>query len=457
IAPALYSLTTRNPRGTSVEAPSRGAGTVEYLYDLTFEANGAVSHDHHILKKELELINSAQKFILLDMFLFNDAYNKKKESYPNIADRLAAALIAKKREIPDIQIYFITDPYNGFYGSYREKHWDDMEAAGIKTIVTDLDEMRDSNPLYSGFYRLCLKHFNFGGDWRMGNPIDPSTPDITFRALLRLANLKANHRKTLVTDKGAIVASANPHDPSGYNSNVGIFIRNSEIVNDIISSERVVAEFSGASIPPFKYEEQEEDASGMKVRLLTEDKISDGLISNIKMAKMGDAISIGIFYISSLKILSELRGAVGRGVDIRIVADQNVDAFGMKKNGRPNRDLLSKLVRDTGGAVRVRWYITHGEQYHVKMSFFEFKDRDVVILGSGNYTRRNIGGYNMESDIEAVMNKDSSMSRDIKEYFERIWNNRGGLFTADHKSYERDGAASLFLCIFQELTGLCAW
>ena len=456
VLPVAYSMTTVNPRGTSVEGPFRDAGTIEYLYDLTFEKGGAVVHDHHILERELELINSAQKFVLLDMFLFNDAYNKNKESYPNIADRVAAALIAKKEEVPDIKIYFITDPYNGFYGSYREKHWDEMETVGIETIVTDLDEMRDSNPLYSGFYRLFFKHFSFGG-LRLPNNVDPSAPDITFRALFRLANMKANHRKVLVTDKGAIVASANPHDPSGYNSNVGVFIRNSRIVNDIIASERAVAEFSGEELPRFEYEEPEENPSGVRVRLLTEDKIADGIIGNIKRAGNGDAISIGIFYVSFSKILAELRSAAARGVTIRIVADRNIDAFGMKKDGRPNRDLLSKLVRDTDGAISVRWYVTHGEQYHVKMAFFEFKDEDVAVLGSGNFTRRNIGGYNMESDIEAVMKKGSPLSAGIRDYYDRIWNNRDGIFTAGFESYKRNNIGSLFLCLFQESTGLCAW
>ena len=48
-------------------------------------------------------------------------------------------------------IIFITDPLNTGYGSYETKWFTMMEDAGIEVVYTDLDPLRDSTPIYSGF------------------------------------------------------------------------------------------------------------------------------------------------------------------------------------------------------------------------------------------------------------------------------------------------------------------
>lgn len=77
---------------------------------------------------------------------------------------------------------------------------------------------------------------------------------------------------------------------------------------------------------------------------------------------------MGIFYISDVKVLSALSEAAKRGVNIQIIADPNKDAFGLKKNGTPNRMALSRLAKENG-SIKIRWYHTNGEQYHSKLVF----------------------------------------------------------------------------------------
>ncbi|MEG1642016.1 MAG: phospholipase D-like domain-containing protein [Synergistaceae bacterium] len=430
-------------------------GNVRFIRDLTYVKEGKTVHEPHILREEIALINKAEKFILTDMFLFNDTYNKNKDCYPNASDSLMLALIEKKKSNPNIEIVFITDPYNEFYGSYKEKHLKEMENNGIITIVTDLDKMRDSNPLYSGFYRVYLKWLGTGSVKWIPNPMDSTAPNINIRSLLKLLNLKANHRKTLCTDKGAIVSSANPHDPSFYHSNVAVFIE-SDMINDIIESERAVAKFSGIDIPKFEYKAEEKLLSDNKIRLLTDGAIGEGLKENIDKAEKGDTINIGIFYISEFELLSKLGEASHRGANVKIIADPNKDAFGMKKNGRPNREALTKLKTNVPN-VEIKWYNTTGEQYHAKIALFEFEDSNTIILGSGNYTRRNIDAYNMESDVEIRTSKNSEISQNVTAYFDMIWNNKNGIYTVNFDKFKKESKISYLFYIVQEALGLCSW
>ncbi|MFO7176930.1 hypothetical protein QJS77_15990, partial [Enterococcus faecium] len=74
-------------------------------------------------------------------------------------------------------------------------------------------------------------------------PMASSAPDITVRAYLRLLNIKANHRKVMVTENEGFVLSANPHDASGHHSNVGVQLKG-PILKEIVEGEQAVATFS---------------------------------------------------------------------------------------------------------------------------------------------------------------------------------------------------------------------
>lgn len=431
-------------------------GRLRFIYDLTFKKDGRRFYDLKIIEEELKLIKSAEQFIIADMFLFNNMYDMNKMIYPGVANEITRALIETKKQKPQIDIIFITDPWNNGYGSFKEIHMEQLRQNGIITVVTDLNKMSDSNPLYSIFYRTFMQWFEDKGPNIIPNIIDPTAPDIKLTGALKLLNLKANHRKTLSTDKGAIITSANPHDPSFYNSNIAVFIE-SPIINDIIKSEQRVANFSGVVTPKMKYVYKETiNDDSDRIRLITENAIKKALLNNISRAGKNDNINIGIFYISDYGILKALAEASDRGANIKIVADPNKDAFGMKKNGRPNREALTSLKHHRPN-INIRWYNTTGEQFHTKMAFFEYKEENRVILGSANFTRRNLDGFNLETDVEIVTSKSSKLSNDITTYFKKIWNNVGGDFTSDYHKYRKQGVFPYMIYRTQEETGLCSW
>lgn len=451
IIPILYSLNTKNPPGTNLSSDFKDADC-EFLYDLTYLKDGKRLHEKRIFKREMDLIKNAKDFLMVDFFLFNDEYPSSM-SFPSQVEEMTDLLIAKKKENPAMPILFVTDPINNFYGAYEEDNLKRLRENGIEVVVTDLNKMRDSNALVSGFYRAYLQWFGTSGGGWIKNFFDKDTDKVNVRSILKLANFKGNHRKVLISEKEALVASANPHDPSAHHSNVAIAFHGKSM-EDLIKSESIFFDKLPSVIENFKAEEV---TSHYKLKVITEGKIYDEISKNIKETKKGDEINLGIFYLSEFRILRELGEASKRGVDVKIIADLNKDAFGLEKNGSPNRPALSELKEDYPD-INIRWYQTSGEQFHTKFIYFDFKDKNpLAILGSANYTRRNLDNFNLETNLAVEMEKDSPMAKEMKDYYARIWNNKGGDYTLPLEDFYEKGFLLRILWKIQEKTGLCTW
>ena len=52
------------------------------------------------------------------------------------------------------------------------------------------------------------------------------------------------------------------------------------------------------------------------------------------------------------------------GLRVRLILDPSEDATTLAPTGLPNQPAASELVSRSGGAIRVRWYRTHGERFH---------------------------------------------------------------------------------------------
>ena len=451
IIPIIYSLNTKNPPGTNLSSDFKDADC-EFLYDLTYLKNGERHHEKRIFNREMEIIKDAEEFLILDFFLFNDEYPDSMD-FPNQVEEMTDLLIAKKKENPAMPILFVTDPINNFYGAYEENNLKKLRENGIELVVTDLNEMRDSNALLSGFYRAYIKWFGTSGGGWIKNFFDKDADKVNARSILKLANFKGNHRKVLISEREALVASANPHDPSAHHSNVAMVFKGKSM-EDLIKSESIFFDKLPDVIENFKAEEV---TSPYKLKVISEGKIYDEISKNIKDTKKGDEINLGIFYLSEFRILRDLGEASKRGVDVKIIADLDKDAFGLEKNGLPNRPALSELKEDYPD-INIRWYKTSGEQFHTKFIYFDFLDKDpLAILGSANYTRRNLDNFNLETNLALKMEKNSDISREMEEYFERIWNNEDAEYTLPLGKYYEDRFFMRILWKIQEKTGLCTW
>ncbi|GAE37158.1 phospholipase D family protein [Halalkalibacter akibai] len=433
----IYGLFKPLPEGLSYEGNVHSVSNVEFIADITYEKDGDVIREHHIFDRVIQMIEEAEQFIIFDMFLFNEKYDEDKD-YPEIVDRITKALVQKKVDMPHMEMTFITDEINTTYKSHRSPHLDQLEANGVDVILTNLTPLRDANPLYSGFWRSFLHLFGKEGEGWIENPFSENAPKVTLGSYLKMLNLKGNHRKVMTTEKEAIITSANPHDASGYNSNVA-FIVGGNIIKDILQSEQAVANFSdGGELPNYGITS---NAKGdIKVRLLTEGKILKHLKEEISDTRSGDRIYIGMFNLSESQVVKELIAASERGVKIRLILDPNETVFGNENIGIPNRPVAYDLVQYGNDYIDIKWYHTNDEQYHTKLILIEREDISTIIGGSANFTRRNLDDFNLDTDIEIKARTEKAIIQDVSSYFSRLWENKDGKYTTEADEYLEDFA-----------------
>ena len=470
-ATAYYNATKPVPPGMSIASTpvNIGAGDVRFLYDLNVvDGRGRRIVQQQIFDTVFGIVDRARDFIVLDYFLFNDdrgtAASDAAPPYRPLSSQLADRLIARKRSVPGLKILLITDPVNELYGATHASAIDRLRSTGIDVVITDLEPLRDSNAVYSGLYRLFVGWWAKDGAGRgwLPNPIDEGTEPVTLRAWLTLLNFKANHRKIIAADDGAgglvgIVSSANPHDASSAHSNVALEIHG-PLVADLLESEIAVAKFSGwrqSWRPPSLYSS---NAGGsLTAQLLTESAIRQAVIETINSTVPGDSIDIAMFYLSERDVIETLVTAARRGIAIRLILDPNKDSFGRARDGVPNRPVATEMVRQSNGMIQVRWYRTHGEQFHTKLVSVKRADSVWLMLGSANLTRRNIGDYNLEADVAVTAGRDAAIALDVQRYFDMLWQNDPLTlreYTSDFPTYEDQSFGRYWRYRLMEATGL---
>jgi phosphatidylserine/phosphatidylglycerophosphate/cardiolipin synthase-like enzyme len=460
----VWHMTKPLPPGTRVASAWEDipGDSLRLLVDLTTaDAFGRPIVQQQIFDETLRLVAGARRFIVLDQFLFNDQRGAlvapaAPGTEPNraplrpLSQELTEALIAAKRAHPPLQVLLVTDPINDVYGGDPAPELARLESAGIDVVRTDLDALRDSNPIWSGLWRLTVDWWDGdarGAGW-LPNPLETGPSRVTFRAWARLLNFKANHRKVLIADDGSargslvgIVSSANPHDASSAHSNLALELRGAAL-QPLLASEIEIARFSGwrGATPAAPPAEPQPAIRGdtLRVRVLTEGAIRDALLERVGQSRAGDRIDIAMFYLSARDIVEALLAAARRGAEVRLVLDPNKDAFGRQKAGIPNRPVASELVSRSDGAIHVRWYRTHGEQFHTKLAMVRGGEQLWFTLGSANLTRRNVGDFNLEANLAVEAPPGAPLAQQLERYFETLWNNRapaGIEYTADFGTF----------------------
>jgi len=430
VATSIWHVVKPLPAGISVATPPRPVENPRFLADYTFvDAAGERQVEQRIFQRLFGHIKRAERLVVLDMFLFNHfAGDPEGDDMRALSRELTDALVARKREAPDLEAILITDPINTFYGSFELGQLERLRQAGVQVVITDLKRLRDSNPAWSGLWRLCCGWAgNDPGSGWLPNPV--ADQPATLRGLLALPNFKANHRKTLIADTPTgwvgLVTSGNPHGASSAHSNIAIEFEGPAAL-DLLATERAVAAFSAPELawPEIKAAAEPGSEAEARIQILTEAEIRDAVLAALDRTRAGDRIDLAMFYLSHRPITKALKAARNRGVQVRALLDPNRDAFGRTKNGIPNRPVARELVE---AGIDVRWCDTHGEQCHDKLILIRTGDAQAeLIAGSANFTRRNLDDYNLETNARIVAAADAEIILEAAAYFNRRWTNAKG-------------------------------
>lgn len=448
---------------------------VRFLADVTSaDAFGQRLAGQQIFDALLSLVRESQGFLIVDCFLFNDQDGAGLGGPPlrALSGELRDALLARHSADPALPILVLVDPINASYGPRLPPGMQALRNAGIDVVPVDLDVLRDSNAGYSALWRLLGKWWlKPSADGSFTNPLDASSGPVSLGAYARLLNFKANHRKVVLTRTAdgqlrGIVGSANPHDASSAHSNVALEVTGPAL-QPLLDSELAIAGSGGwrgtidatpvATAVAASGTATGAPPSSTRVAVLTEGAILDALLDRFDATTAGDTIDVAMFYLTQREVIESLIAASRRGATVRVLLDPNKDAFGYEKSGLPNRPVASELLASTNGALRVRWYRTHGEQFHAKLALVRSPRSVWFTLGSANFTRRNLADYNLEANLAVETAPDAELATTVQQWFDTLWNNRAAVgveYSADAEVYADPSQGRYWLYRLMEGTGL---
>jgi hypothetical protein len=396
LACGFWNFVKPMPPGTHVSSlPARlGESQVDFIEDAAPRGS--------LLPRELGFIDRAEQMIVLDQC--------------PLAPQLAEHLLARKRQRPNLKIVLVTDPRGELYGGTPATTLSALEAAGIIVARIKLERLRDSNPLYSSFWRLAF------GWW--SDPFDDPPGQRTLTSSLRALNDKSDQRQLLVADDGAggwssILASAAPRD-GGATGNVGLEVRG-RMAHDIVASELQIAAWSSdddrlPGAPPV----ENRGVGTIDARVLTEGAIHAALRDAIAGAGGGDSVSVMARALGDRQLVHALLRATAQGAHLQLLLDPRLPA---------NQAVAAELLRTAAGSIDIRWQ-ARGAGTHACFVLIQHRNDVWLNLGSAEFTRRALDDLNLETNIELHMPARAAPARAAAESFARAFSS--GAAYADH-------------------------
>lgn len=417
------------PIGVSFEGQVHPVEKVRFMRDLTYKTpNGSRKSEQEIFDRWLHIIRGAKRYIVLDIFFFNDTQGPVWEHTRELAKELTEALIAQKRSHPNMRIIVISDPVNTFYGGLRSPHFEALKAAGIEMHLTDLTKLRDSNLSWSIFWRLFVRPLGNDINGKLPTPFVHPKATVSLRSYLAALNLKTNHRKVLIADRGqdlvALVTSFNPADGSSGHSNIALEVTG-PAARDLLTSENVVLRFSGARpliLPTPKYSRTRKSASNLSVQVVTESKVRNNFLKTLRSLEEGDRFDLVMYLLADRRVITSLKKAHERGVVIRVLLDPNLREFGFDKPGMPNVPVAYEL---NNSGLDVRWCEPAGTQCHSKLMLARKRNGEAWLsLGSTNLTRKHLNDFNLETNLVVRGPVKAPVFAEVTDWLDDLWNNR---------------------------------
>lgn len=460
IASMIYHTVKPLPQGLNYRSEPYAIShqDVQFLADYTFSnSENVLQTEQQIFSQMLTMIAQAKRVIVLDMFLLNGEQGQlQQQNLMPMNERLVEALLQKKREYPDIAIHILTDPINSLYGSILPAHYTKLRNAGIELTETNLSALRASNPIWSGFWYMCCQSLNSSANngW-IPSPFNDNK--MTLTSYFQLFNLRANHRKVLISDNEdtwqTLITSANIHDASSLNANVAMLIKGN-FAQETLKAENAVAMMSGVGLPLLVLAQQQVENADTQIQLLTEQAIYDKALQMINHTQANDEIKLLMFYLSERNIIQALKNAQARGVKVQVLLDPSLNAFGRQKNGIPNQPVAYELNQ---AGIAVRWCKTAQEQCHSKMLIVNSASESEILQGSANFTARNLKNYNLESDVWLKSSKERDFIVQANQYFDDVWHNKQHQMSLDYTAYAESSTLKYWQYRFMEWSGLSSF
>jgi PLD-like domain len=350
----------------------------------------------------------------------------------------ARHLLARRHARPNLKIVVVTDPGSELLGGTPPLSLASLEQAGVIVARVRLDRLRDSNPLYTGAWRMVF------GWW--SDPFEETPEQSSLAAWSRDRNSKADQRQILIADDGAggWAAVVSPAD-----ARTGLVLRGA-LARAMVTSELQVAAWSTdddrlPAAPPMS----SRGVGSIDARFLTEGGIETALLDALTAAGGGDSISVAVDTLSDRPfILAALRAAT-RGAHLQVL---------LSPHAIPNRIVAHELRRDGNGRIDVRWSAFESGSTHPKLLLVRHRNDLWVNWGSANFTRRNLADLNLETAVELRMPVRSAPARAATDYFANAWASAAATAIGPDSAERADESSTAYWRYrFAEATGLSSF
>ncbi|HEY6452605.1 MAG TPA: phospholipase D-like domain-containing protein [Steroidobacteraceae bacterium] len=431
-----------------------------FLHDLSAaDANGAPLIERQIDAQLLEMIGHARQMILLDTGLFGDLPAagpgaSRLGAAPPAAAGIVDALLRAKAQYPELSVLLLTDPATQRLASPR-RLLAPLAAAGIEVLPVDDGRLRAPDAAFAAFWDICCRWWSRAMPWpEWPNPLGVGPPAVSMRLWGELPGYQRSHRQLLITDDGGggvqalvfsrpLIAEAALHSATALRISGGA-------LEPLLESEFALAQFSGWSdggamqARAQRLLEQQRRAAPPVVHasaracVVTEGAIAAALVKRIEATGSGDRIQIAALYLSQRALVGALLDAARRGASVRVLLDPGKDGYGYDRSGIPNREVASELVATSDGAVRVRWYRTHGEQFSPGFVLVQSGANAWLMVGTAVLSRRDLDDFNLAAAFVVELPADAPAAAEALSWFDTLWYNRvsgGTEFTADADVY----------------------
>jgi hypothetical protein len=440
---------------------SLAAEQIKFLRDLsTADATGAPLNERQIDAELSGMIARAREIVVLDAGLFGDLpaagpRASRLRIAPTIAAALSDALLKAKQDQPALQVLMLIDPAS-IDLSVAPGPIERLRSGGIDVVSVATGRLRAPDAPFVAFWQLCCGWWSHGrgaGSWP--NPIGVGSAGVAMGLWGRTPPYQRSHRQLIVADDGSgtlegMIFSRPLNAEAALHSATALRVSGAAL-DATLESEFAVAQFSGWSgggamqaRAQRLIERQRQGpnnapvAPGARARVVSESMIGESLVALIDATGRHDSIDVAALYLCERDLVRALLDAARRGVAVRVLLDPDKDGYGYDRSGLPNRVVASELVANSDGAVRVRWYRTHGEQFSAGFVLIRGGAHSWLAVGTSDFSRRDLDDFNLAAAFIAELPPTAGAALEALTWFDTLWFNRaaGGVeYTSDADVY----------------------
>jgi hypothetical protein len=369
-----------------------------------------------VLSRALTLVEHAEQLIVID------------ES--PLPREIAQALLLRRHAKPHLKIVVIVDPAPAAYGGTPPQDLQSLESQGIIVARVRLERLRDSNPIYSAFWRL-------GFEW-WSDPFEEAARPQGAAARARRLNFKSDQRQMLIADDGTggwVSLTGAPE------SGTALVVRGA-LAQDFMAAELALAAWSDEDRLPAVPPGHGRGFGTIDARFLTEGAIGSAVLDTLAGLNVGDAVAMTVHQLSDRRVIAALLDAAERGVRLQLLLDAVPS---------PNLAAAAELMR-AGRRIEIRWSPEPSSAPRSTLILMRHGKDAAIYFGSANLTRRSLADFNLESAMELRLPALAALPKACSEYFAARWS-----AAAQYARYADDSGSAYWSYRVAEATGLASF